>query len=63
MYTSPKRVERNGYLVCFAGEQMTDEEARKRGLLDIDAPEEEKPEKKSGKTSSKKTSGKKPSKE
>lgn len=32
-YTSPTRVERDGYLVAFAGETMTETEARKRGLL------------------------------
>ena len=32
MYTSPGRVVRDGRLVAFAGETMTDEEARARGL-------------------------------
>lgn len=32
-YTSPKRVERNGFLIAFKGETMTETEARKRGLL------------------------------
>lgn len=34
MFTSNKRVIRNGYLVAFEGEVMSDEEAAKRGLLD-----------------------------
>lgn len=33
MYTSPERVTRNGYLVAYAGEVMTDGEAERRGLL------------------------------
>lgn len=33
MYTSPERVVKNGKLVAFAGETMTDEEAKKRGLI------------------------------
>lgn len=31
-YTSPKRVERNGRLVAFEGEEMTMDEAVQRGL-------------------------------
>lgn len=34
IYTAPRRVERDGRLVCFAGERMTMEEAARRGLLD-----------------------------
>lgn len=34
MYTSEERVIRDGVLVAFAGEVMTDEEARRRGLLE-----------------------------
>lgn len=34
LYTAPERVERDGRLVCFAGEVMTKEEAARRGLLD-----------------------------
>lgn len=33
MYTSPERVVKNGKLVAFAGETMTDEEAKRRGLI------------------------------
>lgn len=41
MFTSKKRVIRNGFLVAFDGEVMSDEEAAARGLL---GPEpEEKP--------------------
>ena len=32
-YVSPERVVRNGVLVAFEGEEMTTEEAAKRGLL------------------------------
>lgn len=32
IYTAPERVERDGFLVCFAGERMTMEEASRRGL-------------------------------
>lgn len=38
LYTSPKRVERNGVLVAFAGESMPVEEAVRRGLLTGAAP-------------------------
>lgn len=33
MYTSPERVVKNGKLVAFAGETMSDEEAKRRGLI------------------------------
>lgn len=33
MFKSETRVVRNGRLVAFEGEEMTDEEAAKRGLL------------------------------
>lgn len=39
MFTSKKRVIRNGYLIAFEGEVMSDEEAAARGLLDPE-PEE-----------------------
>lgn len=39
MFTSKKRVIRNGFLVAFEGEVMSDEEAAARGLLDPE-PEE-----------------------
>lgn len=32
-YTSPERVERDGWLVAFEGEEMTMDEAVKRGLV------------------------------
>ena len=34
MFTSKRRVIRDGFLVAFEGEVMSDEEAAKRGLLD-----------------------------
>ena len=34
MFISDKRVIRDGYLVAFAGEEMTEEEAKARGLID-----------------------------
>lgn len=33
MYTSHERVERDGFLVAYEGEVMSDEEATRRGLL------------------------------
>lgn len=33
MYTAKERIERDGYLVAYAGETMSDEEARRRGLI------------------------------
>lgn len=40
MYTCPERVERDGYLIAFEGESMSEEEARRRGLIkDETAPE------------------------
>lgn len=38
MFTSNKRVIRDGYLVAFEGEVMSDEEAAKRGLLEEEKP-------------------------
>ena len=48
MYTAPGRVERDGRLVCFAGERMTLDEALRRGLVDekgepVPEPEPEPP--------------------
>lgn len=34
IYTSPERVERDGFLVAYEGERMTMDEAEKRGLLE-----------------------------
>lgn len=45
MYTSKERVIRDGYLIAFEGEVMSDEEATKRGLLDPEP--EQKPKAKS----------------
>lgn len=45
MYTSKERVIRDGYLIAFDGEVMSDEEAAKRGLLDPEP--EQKPKAKS----------------
>lgn len=40
LFTCPKRVERDGYLVAFEGEIMSEDDARKRGLLAGDAKPE-----------------------
>lgn len=45
MYTSKERVIRDGYLIAFEGEVMSDEEAAKRGLFDPEP--EQKPKAKS----------------
>lgn len=45
MHTSKERVIRDGYLIAFEGEVMSDEEAAKRGLLDPEP--EQKPKAKS----------------
>ena len=39
MYTAPERIERDGYLVAFEGEVMSEEEAARRGLLGPAEPE------------------------
>lgn len=39
IYTSPERVVRGGVLIAFAGEVMSDEEARSRGLIAETEPE------------------------
>lgn len=36
MYTSKKRVIRDGYLIAFEGEVMTDDEAVARGLVETE---------------------------
>lgn len=33
MYTSEKRVTRGGYLIAYKGERMSEDEARRRGLI------------------------------
>ena len=38
MYTSKKRVTRDGYLIAYKGERMSDEEARSRGLAEDEKP-------------------------
>lgn len=43
MYTSPKRVERDGYLVAFEGEVMGMDEAARRGLFPEEEPVEPEP--------------------
>ena len=43
MYTSPKRVERDGYLVAFEGEVMGIDEAARRGLIPEEEPVEPEP--------------------
>lgn len=52
IYVSPERVERDGRLVAFAGEAMTEDEAKARGLI-ADEPKPE-PEPKAKKTTAKK---------
>lgn len=42
MYTSNERVIRDGHLIAFDGEVMSDEEAERRGLVG-EPPAEEKP--------------------
>lgn len=34
MFTSEERVVRDGYLIAYEGEEMSDEEARARGLVE-----------------------------
>lgn len=50
MYTSKERVIRDGYLVAFEGEVMSDEDAAARGLL---VPEEDKPKRKASRRKTK----------
>lgn len=38
MYVCEKRVIRDGYLVAFEGEVMTEDEARRRGLVEEPKP-------------------------
>lgn len=48
MYTSPERVVRDGYVIAFEGEVMSEEDARRRGLIKdetaTEAPEDKTPE-------------------
>lgn len=37
-FISEKRVERDGFLIAYEGEVMSEAEAAKRGLLECDAP-------------------------
>lgn len=39
MYTVTERVERNGYLIAYKGEVMTEAEARRRGIYAEPQPE------------------------
>lgn len=50
MYRSETRVIRDGHLVAFEGEEMTDEEAARRGLLTPAKEEKPKPRRKPRKT-------------
>lgn len=34
LFTAPERVERDGRLICFKGEIMSMDEAKRRGLLE-----------------------------
>ena len=38
MYTSTERVTRDGRLVAYKGETMSDDEARERGLIEDEKP-------------------------
>lgn len=49
-YICPERVERDGWLVAFAGEEMTMDEAVKRGLVKAE-PAGRKPARKTRKAS------------
>lgn len=53
MYVCEKRVIRDGYLVAFEGEAMTEDEAHRRGLV-----EEPKPKRPARKRASKKAEDK-----
>lgn len=44
MFVSKERVIRDGRLVAFEGEEMTDEEAAARGLAHSAEPEQEEPQ-------------------
>ena len=46
MYTSTKRVTRDGRLVAYKGETMSDDEARERGLLKEEKPKGKAPRRK-----------------
>lgn len=37
MYTSKERVERDGFLIAYEGEVMSEAEAAKRGLIDVNS--------------------------
>lgn len=39
MYTVTERVERNGYLIAYKGEVMTEAEAKRRGIYAEPQPE------------------------
>lgn len=44
MYVSKERVIRDGYLIAHEGEEMSEEEAARRGLLAEEKPSNEEPE-------------------
>lgn len=46
MYTSTERVTRDGRLVAYKGETMSDDEARERGLLKEEKPKGKAPRRK-----------------
>lgn len=48
MFVSKERVTRDGYLIAYEGEEMSDEEAALRGLLTEEQPANEAPEEESG---------------
>ena len=43
VYTAEKRVVRDGMLIAYEGEVMTNEEAAERGLIVVDVESEQKP--------------------
>ena len=48
MFVSKERVTRDGYLIAYEGEEMSEEEAALRGLLTEEQPANEAPEEESG---------------
>lgn len=50
MYTCLERVERDGYLIAFEGEVMSEEEARRRGLIKDETAQGETPDANQGET-------------
>ncbi len=49
MFVSKERVTRDGYLIAYEGEEMSEEEAARRGLLTEEKPVEKPKRKPRGK--------------